>query len=99
LNYDMTAEEKTNMARFLDLAAATAGNGYILREHEYGFEDDKVGSGEWGMGSGEKQGSGEWGMGNGDQEGNLRPSVSVEDRYSDYSVAPVLDSDTSKYNP
>ena len=36
----MTADEKTNIARFLDLAAAYAGNGYLSREREYGFSDD-----------------------------------------------------------
>jgi DNA polymerase len=37
----MTADEKTNLARFLDLAAASSGHGYLLRESEYGFEDDE----------------------------------------------------------
>jgi DNA polymerase len=44
----MTADEKTNLARFLDLAAASAGNGYLLREPEYGFEDDEIMSNEQG---------------------------------------------------
>jgi DNA polymerase len=42
----MTADEKTNIARFLDLAAAATGCGYLLRETEYGFEDDEPMSNE-----------------------------------------------------
>jgi len=36
----MTAEEKTSLARFLDLAAGVAGGGYIDRPGEYAFDDD-----------------------------------------------------------
>jgi DNA polymerase len=51
----MTAEEKTSLACFLDLAAAAKGSGYLLHELEYSFEDDeKIGSGEWGVGSGDR---------------------------------------------
>jgi len=40
LNKGMTAEEKTTIARFIDLAAAAAGSGYNAGEPEYHFLDD-----------------------------------------------------------
>ena len=43
LNYSMTAEEKTNLARFLDLAAGQVQGGYVERRDEYGFQDDTDG--------------------------------------------------------
>jgi DNA polymerase len=39
-NIPMTAEAKTSLARFLDLAAAAVQNGYRGAEQEYHFEDD-----------------------------------------------------------
>ena len=39
----MTAEEKISLARFLDLAAASAGSGYLNGEKEYCFNDDPAG--------------------------------------------------------
>ena len=36
----MTADEKTIIARFLNLCAASVGSGYLCREPEYNFEDD-----------------------------------------------------------
>ena len=42
----MTAPEKTNLARFLELAAASVGNGYLCRNQEYDFEDDLVSKNE-----------------------------------------------------
>jgi DNA polymerase len=42
LNKDMTAAEKTSLARFFDLAAAVTGSGYRSEETEYHFTDDTV---------------------------------------------------------
>jgi DNA polymerase len=42
LNNDKTADEKTNIARFLDLASAVTGNGYRREEIEYHFTADTV---------------------------------------------------------
>jgi DNA polymerase len=42
LNNDMTAAEKTDIARFLDLASAVTGSGYRRGETEYHFTDDTV---------------------------------------------------------
>ena len=39
----MTAAEKTDLARFLDLAAASTGNGYLCTASEYFFTDDIIG--------------------------------------------------------
>ncbi|MCL2193629.1 MAG: uracil-DNA glycosylase [Treponema sp.] len=36
----MTAEEKTNLARFLDLATGFTQGGYMERHNEYDFQDD-----------------------------------------------------------
>jgi len=49
----MTADEKINIARFINLAAAAAGNGFLYQEQKYCFTDDSIekGTGEQGKGN------------------------------------------------
>jgi len=43
----MTADEKTSLAEFLDLAAAVTGSGYLSEKREYHFYDDAESGGTY----------------------------------------------------